>query len=72
MGSCGLQHIISQLEKAYDKVMMEQLTKRKKGVTYGTFKVQLMILSLSTWCFLNLTCGNDMIHMVFMSWQLTS
>jgi hypothetical protein len=48
MGSCGLQHIISQLEKACDKVMMEQLTKRKKGVTYGTFKVQLMILSLST------------------------
>jgi hypothetical protein len=47
MGSCGLQHIISQLERAYDQVMMEQLTKRKKGVTYGSFKVPLMILSLS-------------------------
>lgn len=28
-----------QLEKAYDKIMMSQLTKRKKGVTFGSFKV---------------------------------
>lgn len=35
-----------QLEQAYDKVMMEQFTNRKKGMAYGSFKVQLMILSL--------------------------
>ncbi|KAI8006422.1 hypothetical protein LOK49_LG07G01678 [Camellia lanceoleosa] len=29
----------AQLEKAYDKVMMAQLTNRKKGVTFGSFKV---------------------------------
>ncbi|XP_044469354.1 uncharacterized protein LOC123198674 [Mangifera indica] len=29
----------ARLEKAYDKLMMEQLTKRKKGVTFGSFKV---------------------------------
>ncbi|XP_050225955.1 protein CHLOROPLAST J-LIKE DOMAIN 1, chloroplastic isoform X2 [Mercurialis annua] len=29
----------SQLEKAYDKLMMSQLTSRKKGMTHGTFKV---------------------------------
>ncbi|KAF5740487.1 hypothetical protein HS088_TW11G00556 [Tripterygium wilfordii] len=28
-----------QLERAYDKVMMAQLTNRKKGVTFGQFKV---------------------------------
>lgn len=28
-----------QLEKAYDKIMMAQLTKRKKGETFGSFKV---------------------------------
>lgn len=28
-----------QLEKAYDKIMMSQLTKRKKGETFGSFKV---------------------------------
>ena len=28
-----------QLEKAYDKVMMAQLTNRKKGMTFGSFKV---------------------------------
>lgn len=27
------------LEKAYDKLMLSQLTKRKKGVTFGSFKV---------------------------------
>ncbi|XP_042491683.1 uncharacterized protein LOC122071394 isoform X2 [Macadamia integrifolia] len=27
------------LEKAYDKVMMAQLTNRKKGLTFGSFKV---------------------------------
>ncbi|MBA0716673.1 hypothetical protein Golax_015484, partial [Gossypium laxum] len=27
------------LEKAYDKLMMAQLMNRKKGVTYGSFKV---------------------------------
>ncbi|KAJ4719733.1 Chloroplast J-like domain 1 [Melia azedarach] len=29
----------ARLEKAYDKLMMEQLTKRKKGVTFGSVKV---------------------------------
>lgn len=29
----------ARLEKAYDKLMMEQLSKRKKGVTFGSFKV---------------------------------
>ncbi|KAK3043121.1 hypothetical protein RJ639_000010 [Escallonia herrerae] len=28
----------ARLEKAYDKVMMAQLTNRKKGVTFGSFK----------------------------------
>ncbi|KAG6750678.1 hypothetical protein POTOM_045186 [Populus tomentosa] len=29
----------AQIEKAYDKLMMAQLSNRKKGVTYGSFKV---------------------------------
>ncbi|XP_042000076.1 uncharacterized protein LOC121749568 [Salvia splendens] len=29
----------AQLEKAYDKIMMSQLTKRKHGETFGSFKV---------------------------------
>ncbi|RYR02502.1 hypothetical protein Ahy_B06g081293 isoform A [Arachis hypogaea] len=29
----------TMLEKAYDKLMMAQLTNRKKGVTFGSFKV---------------------------------
>lgn len=28
-----------QLEKAYDTIMMSQLTKRKKGETFGSFRV---------------------------------
>ncbi|CAA0808230.1 Chloroplast J-like domain 1 [Striga hermonthica] len=30
---------LSQVEKAYDKIMMSQLTKRKKGETFGSFQV---------------------------------
>ncbi|KAJ8760636.1 hypothetical protein K2173_015303 [Erythroxylum novogranatense] len=30
---------VSRLEKAYDKLMMAQLTNRKKGITYGSFQV---------------------------------
>lgn len=33
-----------QLEKAYDKVMMAQLSNRKKGVTFGSFQVNFAIL----------------------------
>lgn len=29
----------AQLEKAYDNIMMSQLTKRKKGETFGSFRV---------------------------------
>ncbi|KAJ8562783.1 hypothetical protein K7X08_031235 [Anisodus acutangulus] len=35
----GDEAALAQLEKAYDKIMMSQLTKRKKGVTFGSFKV---------------------------------
>ncbi|XP_019228054.1 PREDICTED: uncharacterized protein LOC109209266 isoform X2 [Nicotiana attenuata] len=35
----GDEAALAQLEKAYDTIMMSQLTKRKKGVTYGSFKV---------------------------------
>lgn len=35
----GDEATLAQLEKAYDKIMMSQLTKRKKGVTFGSFKV---------------------------------
>ncbi|XAR64898.1 hypothetical protein NMG60_11008787 [Bertholletia excelsa] len=35
----GDEVTIAQLEKAYDKVMMAQLTNRKKGITFGQFKV---------------------------------
>ncbi|XP_010043287.2 uncharacterized protein LOC104432531 [Eucalyptus grandis] len=35
----GDEAAASQLEKAYDKVMMAQLSNRKKGVTFGSFKV---------------------------------
>jgi len=41
--SCGLAIYHFQLEKAYDKLMMAQLTNRKKGVTYGSFKVWFMM-----------------------------
>ncbi|KAK7342503.1 hypothetical protein VNO80_25458 [Phaseolus coccineus] len=34
-----VQDSIVELEKAYDKLMMAQLTNRKKGVTFGSFKV---------------------------------
>ncbi|XP_010244067.1 PREDICTED: uncharacterized protein LOC104587979 [Nelumbo nucifera] len=35
----GDQVTVDKLERAYDKVMMAQLTNRKKGVTFGSFKV---------------------------------
>ncbi|KAL9225509.1 hypothetical protein vseg_001424 [Gypsophila vaccaria] len=35
----GDEATVSSLERAYDKIMMEQLTKRKKGETFGSFKV---------------------------------
>lgn len=35
----GDEATAARLEKAYDKVMMAQLTNRKKGVTFGSFKV---------------------------------
>ncbi|KAK7285883.1 hypothetical protein RJT34_20668 [Clitoria ternatea] len=35
----GDEATASRLEKAYDKLMMAQLTNRKKGVTFGSFKV---------------------------------
>ncbi|KAJ6434223.1 hypothetical protein OIU84_017844 [Salix udensis] len=35
----GNEVAAAQLEKAYDKLMMAQLSNRKKGVTYGSFKV---------------------------------
>lgn len=35
----GDEQTASRLEKAYDKVMMAQLSNRKKGVTFGSFKV---------------------------------
>jgi hypothetical protein len=41
--SFGLAIYHFQLEKAYDKLMMAQLSNRKKGVTYGSFKVWFMM-----------------------------
>ncbi|KAK6136083.1 hypothetical protein DH2020_030188 [Rehmannia glutinosa] len=35
----GDEVAIAHLEKAYDKIMMSQLTKRKKGETFGSFRV---------------------------------
>ncbi|KAK9137934.1 hypothetical protein Sjap_008528 [Stephania japonica] len=35
----GDEATVEMLERAYDKVMMAQLTNRKKGVTFGSFKV---------------------------------
>ncbi|KAK7337949.1 hypothetical protein VNO77_18541 [Canavalia gladiata] len=35
----GDEATASRLERAYDKVMMAQLTNRKKGVTFGSFEV---------------------------------
>ncbi|KAI4364559.1 hypothetical protein MLD38_020633 [Melastoma candidum] len=35
----GDEAAAARLEQAYDKVMMVQLTNRKKGVTFGSFKV---------------------------------
>lgn len=35
----GDEETASRLEKAYDKIMMSQLSNRKKGVTFGSFKV---------------------------------
>ncbi|PIA36418.1 hypothetical protein AQUCO_03400360v1 [Aquilegia coerulea] len=35
----GDEVTVNQLEKAYDKVMMAQLTNRKKGLTFGSFEV---------------------------------
>lgn len=35
----GDEATAARLEKAYDKVMMAQLSNRKKGVTFGSFKV---------------------------------
>ena len=66
-----------QLEQAYDKVMMEQFTNRKKGMAYGSFKVQLMILSLFYLSFLEFEKRKGggggweyMIHMLIMIWHL--
>lgn len=35
----GDDEFLERLERAYDKIMMSQLQNRKKGVTYGSFKV---------------------------------
>ncbi|KAL0317180.1 UNVERIFIED_CONTAM: hypothetical protein Sangu_2132300 [Sesamum angustifolium] len=35
----GDEAAAAQLERAYDKIMMSQLTKRKKGETFGSFRV---------------------------------
>ncbi|KAL0401399.1 UNVERIFIED_CONTAM: hypothetical protein Slati_4169800 [Sesamum latifolium] len=35
----GDEATAAQLERAYDKIMMSQLTKRKKGETFGSFRV---------------------------------
>ncbi|KAL3649692.1 hypothetical protein CASFOL_006095 [Castilleja foliolosa] len=35
----GDEAALSRLENAYDKIMMSQLTKRKKGETFGSFRV---------------------------------
>ncbi|KAK7817514.1 hypothetical protein CFP56_042791 [Quercus suber] len=35
----GDEATAARLEQAYDKVMMEQFTNRKKGMAYGSFKV---------------------------------
>ncbi|XP_031107527.1 uncharacterized protein LOC116012185 [Ipomoea triloba] len=35
----GDEATAAELEMAYDKIMMSQLSKRKKGVTFGSFKV---------------------------------
>lgn len=35
----GDEAYIAKLERAYDKIMMVQLTNRKKGVTFGSFQV---------------------------------
>ncbi|KAL5566881.1 hypothetical protein UlMin_030045 [Ulmus minor] len=35
----GDEATVARLEKAYDKLMMAQLQNRKKGVTFGSFKV---------------------------------
>ncbi|KAI4350097.1 hypothetical protein L6164_010618 [Bauhinia variegata] len=37
--NAGDEETAGRLEKAYDKIMMAQLTNRKKGVTFGSFKV---------------------------------
>ncbi|TXG66028.1 hypothetical protein EZV62_007303 [Acer yangbiense] len=38
--------IVSQLEKAYGKLMMQQLIKWKKGVTFGFVKVHMGVASV--------------------------
>ncbi|KAK7342508.1 hypothetical protein VNO80_25463 [Phaseolus coccineus] len=44
-----VQDSIVELEKAYDKLMMAQLTNRKKGVTFGSFKFWMcLMLSIFT------------------------
>lgn len=35
----GDEAYLAKLEKAYDKIMMSQLTNRKKGLTFGQFQV---------------------------------
>ncbi|KAK1283286.1 hypothetical protein QJS10_CPB21g00049 [Acorus calamus] len=35
----GDEAAIEKLERAYDKIMMKQLTNRKKGLTFGSFQV---------------------------------
>ncbi|XP_068461566.1 callose synthase 10-like isoform X2 [Phaseolus vulgaris] len=44
----GDEATASRLEKAYDKLMMAQLTNRKKGVTFGSFKVAFIHADEST------------------------
>ncbi|KAL9297596.1 hypothetical protein ACSQ67_023492 [Phaseolus vulgaris] len=47
VASVVVQDSIVKLEKAYDKLMMAQLTNWKKGVTFGSFK-ELIITTSST------------------------
>ncbi|KAK4385443.1 hypothetical protein Sango_2668300 [Sesamum angolense] len=42
----GDEAAAAQLERAYDKIMMSQLTKRKKGETFGSFRGYTGVLNV--------------------------
>ena len=56
---------VHQLERAYDKVMMSQLTSRKKGLAFGAFQVCFFHCEIFIFSFNAFLCRLLQLHDIF-------